>query len=104
MTRFRGKIGINRGFVESAPGVKVLQIEEKLVSGEMRSPGFRWGNASANDTISARQALSIIAPEADMSEYLEVLYIWWHDQKWAVTSIEYKRPRVELSLGGRYND
>lgn len=104
MTRFRGIIGINRGFVESSPGVQSLQIEEKEISGEIRNLGAKWPNAGANSGITMRQVLSVIAPEQDMSEFTKVLYIVWHGRKWAVTAIEYIRPRVQLTLGGLYND
>jgi len=48
--------------------------------------------------------LSIITPEDSIINFTEVVYIWWQGRKWSVRSIEYKRPRIELTLGGLYND
>lgn len=103
MTKFRGKIGINRGPIETSPGIFTPTIEEVEVTGEIRSIGARWRNASLRETVSARHVLSIVTPESSVAEYTEVVYIWWQTQKWAVVEIEYKRPRVELTLGGVYN-
>ena len=100
--KFVGLVGINRGFRETGPGVHKPHIEEIEVIGEIRSAGARWsGHEQAKAR--AQHKLSIIIPESDLVEYTEVLYVVWNDIKWSVVSIEYNRPRVELSLGGVYN-
>ena len=103
MSRFRGLIGIKRDHVETDPGVFVPNIEEIEVTGEIRGQGARWQNAEQRDTVSAKHVLSIVTPEDRIVEFTEVVYIWWQGRKWSVTSIEYKRPRIELSIGGLYN-
>lgn len=103
MSRYWGSIGINRGLVESSPGVYEPNIEEIEVNGEIRSIGARWQNAKLGETIRARHVLSIVTPEDSISDFAETVYIWWQTKRWSVVSIEYKRPRVELSLGGLYN-
>lgn len=103
MTKFRGNIGINRGPEETDPGIFVQEIVEVEVTGEIRGLGARWQNAEMRDSLRARHVLSIITPEDSIVDFTEVVYIWWQAQKWSVVSIEYKRPRIELRLGGLYN-
>lgn len=103
MSKFWGKIGINRGPVEGTPGIFTPTIEEVEVAGEMRLIGARWQNHELGDTVSAKHVLSIITPEDSDIDYAEVVYVLWKGQKWSIVSIQYKRPRVELRLGGKYN-
>lgn len=104
MTRYGGKIGINRGPVEVSPGIYEQKIDEVYVQGEIRSEKFSWSQQSKQDGVRPRHVLSIVTPEDTVIDFTEVVYIWWMYRKWSVTSIEYKRPRVELGLGGIYND
>lgn len=103
MTKFRGYIGINRGFNEGADGVYQPDIEELEVVGELRGVGARWPGMSQGEKVSARHVLSIVTPENSEIDFSEVVYIWWQNRKWSVVDIKYTRPRIELSLGGLYN-
>ena len=103
MTKFRGSIGIDRGSVETSPGIFEPSIEELEVTGEMRNQSAKWPRHQQGDSVSARHALSIVTPENSIIDYTEVVYVIWQSQKWSVVSIEYKRPRIELTLGGIYN-
>ena len=103
MAKFWGKIGINRGAVVGEPGIFTPTIKEVEVAGEMRLIGARWQNHELGDTVSARHVLSIITPEDSDIDYAEAVYVEWKGQKWSIVSIEYKRPLVELRLGGKYN-
>jgi len=103
MSRFWGSIGISRGPVETAPGVFKQNIEEVSVTGEMRQLHLRWPQAGMREGLSAKHVLSVVTPEDSVIDFTEVVYIVWQSRKWSVTSIQYKRPRVELTLGGLYN-
>ena len=103
MTKFRGFIGINRGPVEVSPGIFKQVIEDVEVSGEIRQLNAKWSNAEMRDTLSLRHVLSIVTPEDSLVDFTEVVYVVWQTRKWSVTAIQYKRPRIELSLGGFYN-
>ena len=103
MSKFWGPIGINRGPVQTAPGILEVVIEELEVSGEMRQLQLRWPQARMQEGLSANHVLSIVTPEDSDIDFTEVVYIVWQSRKWSVTSIQYKRPRVELTLGGLYN-
>ena len=104
MSRFRGPIGINRGYTQTAPGVSENRIEEVTVMGEIRSAKARWSQQSMNDTVSLRHVLSVVTPEDSDIDFNAVVYVVWKGAKWAVTAIQYMRPRIELTLGGMYND
>lgn len=103
MTKFRGKIGLNRGPVETSPGIFSQEIEDIEVVGDMMSLSLRWPGAGLQDGLSARHVLSIITPEDESVDFNEVVYVEWNERKWNVVSIEYKRPRINLTLGGLYN-
>lgn len=103
MSRFRGPIGINRGPREIAPGIFEAIIEEVTVNGEMRNLSARWSQQSANESLVAKHVLSVVTPEKSDIDFNAVVYIEWQGRQWSVTSIQYNRPRVELTLGGLYN-
>ncbi len=103
MTRYLGTIGIKRGSEETSPGIHDITIEDVEVTGEIRNVGAKWQNAGMRDSVTARHVLSIVTPEDSMIDFTEVVYIVWQGRKWSVINIEYKRPRVELRLGGLYN-
>ncbi len=103
MTKFRGSIGIDRGSNETSPGIFEPSIEEIEVTGEMRNQSARWQGHEQRDTVSARHVLSIVTPESSIIDFAEVVYAVWQSRKWSVVSIQYKRPRIELTLGGLYN-
>lgn len=103
MTRFRGPIGINRGVVETSPGIYTPYLEEITVYGEIRNVGTSWSQQNANETVKVQQLLSVVTPEDSDIDFNEVVYIVWKNRKWAVRAIKYVRPRVELTLGGLYN-
>jgi hypothetical protein len=103
MARYWGVIGINRGPVQTSPGILTPKIEEVQVSGEMRQERLNWPQAGMREGLSARHVLSVITPEDSDIDFTEAVYISWQGRKWSVTSIQYKRPRVELSLGGIYS-
>lgn len=103
MTKFRGSIGIDRGSVETSLGIFEPEIEEVEITGEMRNLRARWQGHEQRDSVSARHVLSIVTPESSIIDYTEVVYVVWQSRNWSVVSIEYKRPRIELTLGGLYN-
>ena len=103
MTVFRGNVGIKRGETETRPGVFTPEIDEIDVIGELRSARVGWAEQKQGDRVSLRHTLSMITPEGSDIDINEVVYVIWRGRKHAVTAIEYKHPRIELSLGGLYN-
>ncbi len=103
MSKFSGTIGIKRDDIETAPGIFESTIEEVEVVGEIRNQVARWQGHEQRETVSARHVLSIVTPEDSIIDFTEVVYIIWQGRKWSAVAIQYKRPRVELTLGGLYN-
>jgi len=103
MARFQGKIGMNRGPVETEPGIFTVTTDEIEVSGTMMSLGARWSAGGFQEGLSVKHILSILVPEKESIDFNEVVYVIWHDRKWKIASISYERPRINLTLGGLYN-
>lgn len=104
MTRYRGLIGINKGVIQTdSPGIVRPDIQEVEVSGDMYTTRVSWQYGGARERISLQNVLSIITPETSDVDFNEVVYVEWQNRKWSVTAIQYKRPRVELTMGGLYN-
>lgn len=103
MAKFWGPIGIKRGSRETDPGIFEEVIEEVEVAGEMRNLRTRWQGHEQRDTVSAKHILSVVTPEDSIIDFTEVVYVVWQGRKWSTVAIQYKRPRVELTLGGLYN-
>lgn len=103
MARFWGIVGLNRGTQEVAPGILKEVIEEVEVKGDIYLNRGSWPNAGARTGISVNHVLSVVTPEDSDLELTEAVYVIWQKRKWAVQSIAFKRPRVDLTLGGLYN-
>lgn len=105
MTRFVGLIGVKQPSVETEPGIYESNITEKKISGSIRIGNVRHRDSELQqDSVTANHVVSIIAPESTMSDYSSVVYITWQSRKWSVKSIEYIRPRINMTLGGLYNE
>lgn len=103
MSRFRGPIGITRGHHETEDGIIRQYIDEVEVYGEIRNDGASWSQHGMNESVRAKHLLSVVTPEQSVIDFNAVVYVVWQGRKWSVTAIQYKRPRVELTLGGLYN-
>lgn len=86
-----------------SPGIIEQVIDEVVVTGEMRNVGAGWSQQGMNDSLRAKHVLSVVTPEKSEIDFNAVEYVEWQAQKWAITGIQYNRPRIELTLGGRYN-
>jgi hypothetical protein len=104
MARYKGVIGVKQEAVETSPGIFEESIIELPVTGEMRRQSLRWLSGElSQDKVNAGHQLSIIASEASITGMMDVVYITWQGKKWVVKTIEYQRPRINLTLGGIYN-
>lgn len=105
MTRFVGLIGVKEDPVEIRPGIFESTITETKISGNIRIGNVRHRDSELQqDSVTANHVVSIIATEASMADYSSVVYITWQGRKWSVKSIEYIRPRINMTLGGLYNE
>ena len=100
--RYSGYIGIQDQPIETSPGMFKFQIREVRVNGDLYTKRTSWPNAQMSGA-SLGMTFSMVTPESDDINFTDVLYFVYQNRKWAVTSIEYDRPRVKLNLGGLYN-
>jgi hypothetical protein len=104
MNRYSGVIGIRRPPVEVEPGIFEDVIEEVAITGSIYRRPARWAiGETAQDTLQMNQVISVVAPENIQNSLDGIVYATYQGRRWAVRSIEYNRPRLELSLGGTYN-
>jgi len=105
MTRFSGLVGYNLGKTEIRPGVWEDTIEEKSYFGDVRNP--RRQVSERDDSVHSDFRLSniieIVADEFANNNFYAIKYVNWKGKNWVVESVEIRRPRLHLRLGGIYN-
>ncbi len=92
--------------VETPPGsgVWVDQITEIAYYGDViRNTRKLESGDKVNDDITVGNSISIVADEYANKHFFKIKYIQWAGEKWTVTSVEVKSPRLILSLGSVYN-
>jgi len=104
MAKFYGKIG----FVvteETSPSVYIEKQTEKKCYGEVISDSFRWqqGDKINNDLV-INNAISIIADTFVHENIGAMRWVEYMGIKWKIDSIKINFPRLELNLGGQYNE
>ena len=96
------------GFVKSVDrgdGVFVNQATEKETCGEVTTFRRRWLDETQNGDILYSNTVISVPLSPTVSELLQnIRYVKWHDCYWCVTSMEESPPRINLTLGGVYND
>jgi hypothetical protein len=104
MARFSGKVGFAPTTVETALGVHEEQEVEKAYKGDVLRLSNRSDvNNTVNPDISVSNRISIVADAYANENFLSIRYVEWMGVRWEVVSVEVRRPRLILSLGGRYN-
>ena len=85
-------------------GIWTPKIAKQDMIGEVLSNRWRRQSSSkVNDDISLSVTISIIADEFVNEHCSNILYVTYLGNKWTVTEIEPKYPRLLLTLGGVYN-
>jgi hypothetical protein len=103
MARFYGQIGYGET-AETAPGVWSDVVVEYNYFGEIiRNIGRQQDGEHLNKDISVNNSISILADAYANKNYLAIKYIRWNDILWEVNSVEIRRPRLILELGGVYD-
>lgn len=103
MAKFYGAVG----YVEDR--VTGLDIHtnvpvEMMYRGDIEKNGRRLENGtSVNDNVTISNTISIVA-DAYAYEHMHTMrYVKWMGVAWKITSVDVKRPRLILTLGGVYN-
>lgn len=104
MTKFFGKIGyaITR---ETTPGVWADEIIEREYYGDLLKRSYRFQTSDkVNDDITIANEFSIIADLFAKDNIHLMKYIEFEGTKWKITNIEIRYPRLNLTVGGIYNE
>lgn len=101
--KFSGMIGFVKS-EEVRPGIWKSVAEEKHYKGDVLRKIVKWQPAEkATDDININNQISIVANPYVYEHLHQIRYVVWRNVAWKVVSIEDKRPRVILEIGGVYN-
>lgn len=103
MAKFYGTVGFVKT-VESAPGVWTEQIVERKYYGNVISRTRSLKSNGVNDNINISDEISIVADPFANENYFAIRFVEYMGAKWKVQSISVQFPRLNLSLGGLYNE
>lgn len=103
--KYYGQIGFFVGSMEVKPGVYKPGIIERPYAGDVD-----WFNQhfqtteNQNDDIKMNNQISIISDLYASENMASIRYITYKGVKWRVTNVNLKYPRLELTIGGVYNE
>jgi hypothetical protein len=105
--RFHGAVGYANS-EETAPGVVEEIITERTYSGDVfRDIGRRVDSPAVpgmlNPDVRIDNNISIVADAYAYENILQMRYVNWNGHNWIVSSVEVRRPRLILSIGGLWN-
>lgn len=104
MTRFSGKVGFGQA-VETPPnsGKWPVVVTERTYRGDVVSATRRAvPGEQANDGISMDVTISIVSDPYAIEHLRMIKYVELDGSRWEVTSVQPRRPRLVLHLGGVY--
>lgn len=103
MAKFYGKVGY-LSTEETSPDVYSEVLTERLYKGDVLRNQKRYqASEGLNDDVIVNNSISIVADNYAYENAFAIKYVQWMGVLWKVTSIEIQRPRIILSLGGKYN-
>lgn len=103
MAKFFGKVGFVKT-VETKPGVWTEVAEEREYYGDVIRHSRRWDSPTqANDNLTLSNEINILADEYVFDNFEFLRYVEYMGTLWSVNYIEVNRPRIRLTLGGKYN-
>lgn len=105
--RFSGTVGFATP-TETNPGVWDDVIVERPYLGDVIRDARRLGAPSlvppeVAGTISLQNSFSIVGDAMAYEGILRIRYVTWLGERWEVTDVEVKRPRLILTIGGLWN-
>jgi hypothetical protein len=105
MARFYGEVGYADS-VETASDSGVWEdvITEVFYYGDvLRDTKKDEKGDSLSDNIVINNSISIVTDEHALKHFHKIKYVMWQGERWTVTNVEVKHPRLILSLGEVYN-
>lgn len=105
MPKFFGKIGYEE-VVETQRGIWLPEIKEYPYFGDILRQAYQPqpSSESENDDLRLSNEISIVADQRAYEHCSKIRYVCFIGQKWKVTKIEIRQPRLILTLGGVYNE
>ena len=105
MARYYGTIGFVLDHVKTAPGVWNEVVVKRNYYGDVMKRRVSWEKGeSINDDVKINNQISILADEFAERNAYAMKWIEWKGVRWKVTSIEFERPRMILTIGDVYKD
>lgn len=103
MAKFYGKVGFLR-IEETAPDVHGEILTERLYKGDVIRNQKRYQSSEGlNDDVVLSSNISIVADSYANENVFAIKYVMYKGVPWKVTNVEIQRPRIILTLGGKYN-
>ncbi len=103
MPKFYGAVGYF-STVEVTQGVWTDEITERFYHGDILKLNKRQiPSTDVNDEISINSVFSIVADPFAYENFAYIKYVKYMGFLWKVTGIEIQRPRIIITIGGRYN-
>ena len=105
MAKYYGIVGYVES-IETSPGIWNDKVTECHYSGDVTRNTSRWNTSSdsTNDDFNINNEISIVADPFAYQNFHNIKYAEFMGVKWKVTNVEFaQRPRITLTLGGKYN-
>lgn len=103
MARFSGLVGYVSQ-EETSPGVWTSIEKPRKMKGDIISQtSSNRSGENLHDDVVLNHRVSLIGDAYAFDNYFNLKWVKMDTKKWKVTSIEVKRPRLIVSLGGVYN-
>lgn len=106
MAKFRGIIGFDMP-IEIEPGIfDSNSYIEKTYRGDIESNSLRYVQVSdkINEDVQLNCQISIVANSFLLNNSGKMRYVEYMGNKWRITSIQPKFPRVLITLGGLFHE
>lgn len=104
MAKYSGHVGYAH-HVETTPGVFEEQICTRHYYGDVIRYSRQLANGvSTNDNVNVSNVISIISDPYARNHIFDIRYITWMGQKWKVSNVDVAYPRLNLTIGGLYNE
>lgn len=103
MSRFYGSVGFGKTEKTERGIMRTVYTERKYTGDTISDINRTIAGVGINDDINLSERISIIADLYATENYNWIKYVVINGVKWKVTSVEVKRPRLILSVGGLYN-
>lgn len=105
MAKFYGNVAY--GVTEqTSPGVWEKRIMTRKYRGDVLRPNTRRlaATENVNDNLKVTNVISVMADAYAYLHFTDIQYIEWMGVKWKVETAEVRRPRIDLTLGGMWNE